>query len=84
METAVVKYGNHPNIIAVTEKMKKLGNHTFAFHFTSYEKTVKEVNNLKISKVFQKTERLMYNQIYTNFQRIFSKFQCEFWKGFNA
>ena len=142
VEIAITKYGNHPSIIAITEKMEKLGNPTFAFDFTSYEKTVKEVNDLKIREVSQKTdipvtiikenidlvsyflyynfnnslpcstfptamkyaevtpihkkddktdkenyrpisirpnlgklyERLMYNQIYTYFQTIFSKF----------
>ena len=34
-----------------------------------------------LSKVY---ERLMYNQIYTYFQTIFSKFQCGFWRGFNT
>ena len=56
MEIAIAKYGNHPSIIAVTEKMEKLGNPTFGFDFTSYEETVKEVNNLKIRKVSQKTD----------------------------
>ena len=26
----------------------------------------------------------MYNQIYPYFDTLFSKFQCGFWKGFNA
>ena len=56
VEIAIAKYGNHPSIIAVTEKMEKLGNPTFGFDFTSYEETVKEVNNLKIRKVSQKTD----------------------------
>ena len=34
-----------------------------------------------LSKVY---ERLMYNQIYPYFDRLFSKFQCGFRKGFNA
>ena len=34
-----------------------------------------------LSKVY---ERLMYNQIYPYFDTLFSKFQCGFWKGFNA
>ena len=55
MEIAIAKYGNHPSITAITEKMEKLGNPTFGFDFTSYEETVKEVNNLKIRKVSQKT-----------------------------
>ena len=56
MKTAIAKYGNHPSIIAITEKMEKLGNPTFGFDFTSYEETVKEVNNLKIRKVSQKRD----------------------------
>ena len=36
--------------------MKKLGNPSFGFDFTSYEETVKEVNNLKIKNVSQKTD----------------------------
>ena len=56
VEIAITKYGNHPSIIAITEKMEKLGNPTFGFDFTSYEETVKEVNNLKIRKVSQKTD----------------------------
>ena len=34
-----------------------------------------------LSKVY---ERLMYNQISPYFDSVFSKFQCGFWKGFNA
>ena len=34
-----------------------------------------------LSKVY---ERLMYNQISPYFHPMFSKFQCGFWKGFNA
>ena len=56
VEIAITKYGNYPSKIAVTEKMEKLGNPTFGFDFTSYEETVKEVNNLKIRKVSQKTD----------------------------
>ena len=56
VEIAITKYGNHPSIIAITEKMEKVGNPTFGFDFTSYEKTVKEANNLKIRKVSQKTD----------------------------
>ena len=56
MEIAIAKYGNQPSIIAITEKMEKLGNSTFRFDFTSYEETVKEVNNIKIRKVSQKTD----------------------------
>ena len=37
LETAIAKYEHHPSIIAVTEKMEKLGNPTFMiwlqFHF---------------------------------------------------
>ena len=36
---------------------------------------------LNLSKVY---ERLMYNQICSHFDSVFSKFQCGFWKGFNA
>ena len=56
VEIPMAKYGNHPSIIAITEKMEKLGNPTFGFNFTSYEETVKEVNNLQIRKVSQKTD----------------------------
>ena len=56
MEIAIAKYRYHPSIIAITEKMKKLGNPTFGFDFTSYEETVKEVNNLKSRKVSQKRD----------------------------
>ena len=55
-EIAIAKYGNHPNIIAITEKMERLGNPLIGFDFTSYEETVKEVNNLKIRKFYQKTD----------------------------
>ena len=34
-----------------------------------------------LSKVY---EGLMYNQISPYFDSVFSKFQCGFWKGFNA
>ena len=53
VEIAFAKYGNHP-IIAITEKMEKLGKPTFGFDFNAYEETVKEVNNLKIRKVSKK------------------------------
>ena len=43
VEIAIAKYGNHPSIIAITEKMAKPGNTTFSFDFTSHEETVKEV-----------------------------------------
>ena len=56
VEIAIAKYGNHPSIIAITEKMEKLGSPTFGFYFTSYEETVKEVNNLKIRKISQKID----------------------------
>ena len=56
VEIAIAKYINHPSRIAITEEMEKLGNTTFGFDFTSYEETVKEVNNLKIRKVSQKTD----------------------------
>ena len=56
VEIAISEYGNHPSITAITEKMEKLGNPTFGFHFTSYEETVTEVNNLKIRKASQKTD----------------------------
>ena len=56
MKIVISKYGNHSNIIAITEKMEKIGNPTFGFDFTSYEKTVKELNNSKIRKVSQKTD----------------------------
>ena len=56
VEIAITKHGNHPSIIAITEKMEKLGNPSFGFDFTSYEEIVKEVNSLKIRKVSQKTD----------------------------
>ena len=55
MEIAIAKFRNHPSINAITEKIDKRSNPTFGFNFTSYEETVKEVNNLKIRKVSQKT-----------------------------
>ena len=152
MEIAIAKYGNHPSVNAFTDKMEKHSSPTFGFNFSSYEETVKKVNNLKSRKVSQKTdipvkigkgnvdivsyflyhnfnnslscstfltgmkyaegtpihkkddktdkenycltnvlpnvgkvyERLMYNQIYSYFHAIFSKFQCGFQKDFNA
>ena len=152
VEIAITKHQNHPSIIAITEKMEKLGNPSFSFEFTSNEEVVKEVNSLKIRKSSQKVdipvriikenidivsyflyhnfnnslscstfpaamkyaevtaihkkddktdkencrpisilpnlskvyERLMYNQIYSYFQTVFSKFQCGFRKGFNT
>ena len=38
-------------------------------------------NDDKTDKVY---ERLMYNQIYPYFDTLFSKFQCDFRRGFNA
>ena len=54
VEIAIAKFGNHPSINAITEKMEKLGNPTFGFNFTSYEETVKEVNNLKLGRFLKK------------------------------
>ena len=34
VEIAISEHGNHPSITAITEKMEKLGNPTFGFHFT--------------------------------------------------
>ena len=56
VEIAIAKYKNYLSIITITEKMEKLGNPTFDFDFTSYEETMKEVNNLKTRKVSQKTD----------------------------
>ena len=56
VEIAIAKYKIHPSIIAITEKIEKLGKPKFDFNFTSYEETVEEVNNLKIRKVSQKTD----------------------------
>ena len=53
VEIAFAKYGNHL-IIAIPEKMEKLGEPTFGFDFNAYEETVKEVNNLKIRNVSKK------------------------------
>ena len=56
VEIAITKYQNHHSIIAITEKMEKLGNPSFSFEFTSYEEIVKEVNSLKIRKASQKVD----------------------------
>ena len=56
VKIAIAKYRNHHRINAVTEKIEKLGNHTFGFHFRSYEKTVKGFDNLKSRKVSQETD----------------------------
>ena len=56
VEIAITKYKSHLSINEITEKMEKLGNPTFSFDLTSYKETVKEVNNLKIRKVSQKTD----------------------------
>ena len=55
-QISIVKYRNHSSIITIAEKMEKLGNPTIGFDFTSYEERVKEVINLKIRKVSQKTD----------------------------
>ena len=56
VEIAIAKDGNHPFVVAITEKMEKLGNPTFGFDFTLYEETVKEVNNLNIRNISQKAD----------------------------
>ena len=56
VEIAITKHQNHPSIIAITEKMEKLGNPSFSFEFTSNEEIVKEVNSLKIRKASQKVD----------------------------
>ena len=50
------KTGNYSSIIAIIEKMEKLGNPTSGSDFSSYKETVKEVKNLKTRKVSQKTD----------------------------
>ena len=152
VETAIIKYKNHPSIKAITDIMEKQGKPTFNFKFSSHEETGKEVNNLKVKKALQKSdirliiiteivditsyflyhnfnnslscatfptlmkyadvipihkkddktdkenyrpisilpnlsnvyERLMDNQIYLYFDKLLSKFQCGFQKGFNV
>ena len=39
-DITIATHGNHPSVIAITEKMEKLGNPRFGFDFTSYEKIV--------------------------------------------
>ena len=56
VQISIAKYRNHSSIITIAEKMEKLGNPTTGFDFTSYEERVKEVINLKIRKVSQKTD----------------------------
>ena len=56
VEIAIVKYENCPSIIAIAEEMERLGNPIFGFDYISYEKTVKEVRNLKIRKISQKSD----------------------------
>ena len=49
---------------------------------THYKKNYRPISILPIlSKVY---ERLIYNQMYPYFDKLFSKFQCGFRKGFNA
>ena len=50
------KTGNYSSIIAIFEKLEKLGNPTSGSDFSSYKETVKEVKNLKTRKVSQKTD----------------------------
>ena len=56
VEMAIIKYKNHPSIKAITDRMEKLGNPIFNFKLTSHEETEKEINNLKIKKVSQKSD----------------------------
>ena len=56
VEIAIAKYRNHSSITGITEKMATLRNTSFGLDFTFYKETVKEVNNLKVKKVSQKTD----------------------------
>ena len=61
MKIATAKYRNHPSINAITERIEKLSNPTAGFDFTSYEETVKEMNNLRSRKVSQKNRYSLKN-----------------------
>ena len=56
VEMALKKYKNHPSIIAITKRMKNLGNFTFSFNFISHDDIVKELNKIKRRKASQKTD----------------------------
>ena len=66
----IIKYQSHPSIKAITDRMKKLGQPTFNFKFTSHEEMEKEVNYLKIKKASQKSD-IPLRTIKENFYFIF-------------
>ena len=69
---AILKYKNHPSIIAINEKSK---NAKFSFHEVNNEKIAKEIRRLNKNKASQKSDipiRIMKENA-----NIFAEFLCE-------
>ena len=69
---AIVKYKNHPSIIAINEKSK---NAKFSFHEVNNEKIAKEIRRLNKNKASQKSDIPI--RIIKENADIFAEFLCE-------
>ena len=69
---AILKYKNHPSIIAINEKSK---NAKFSFHEVNNEKIAKEIWRLNKNKASQKSDILI--KIIKENADIFAEFLCE-------
>ena len=45
VEAAILKYKNHPSLNAIRDKISKLDNPKFYFEYTSFDQTLKELEN---------------------------------------
>ena len=50
VETAILKYKNHPSLNAIRGKISKLDNPNFYFEYTSFNQTLKELEKLHPKK----------------------------------
>ena len=69
---AILKYKNHPSIIAINEKSK---NAKFSFHEVNNEKIAKEIRRLNKNKASQKSDIPI--RIIKENADIFAEFLCE-------
>ena len=69
---AILKYKNHPSIIAINEKSK---NAKFSFHEVNNEKIAKEIRSLNKNKASQKSDIPI--RIIKENADIFAEFLCE-------
>ena len=46
-------WNNHPSILFINKNLERTGCPSFAFEFTSWEETIKEVDKVSIKKASQ-------------------------------